>query len=144
LKQFGPHVLDPIFYLFPVAAIVSGGHHSLLEVALALSLNDVVDYHIGFYATLIPKRKGAKHAGIAEIEKTLVAAEKHADNRRLLVFYPDGKSKVAPAGAYLFLPSEKQFFDFADGLERLKEFKKFPEWPAKKELFKYLTEKKMF
>jgi len=51
----GPH-LSSIYYVFPIGAVVAGAHHSVLEVALALTLarDTTIDYKIGFYRTLLP------------------------------------------------------------------------------------------
>lgn len=47
LNKFCKAVKDPILYLLPVGAIAGGGHHSLLEVALPLTMNGLIDYSIG-------------------------------------------------------------------------------------------------
>jgi len=40
--------------LLPVASMVSQAHHTLLECALTLTLNKFINYHAGYYETLIP------------------------------------------------------------------------------------------
>jgi len=46
--------LGTSYHLLPLATMPSGAHHSILEVALTLSLNDIMSYRIGFYHTLLP------------------------------------------------------------------------------------------
>lgn len=55
LDTWGGQHLSTIYYAFPLGAVVAGAHHSVLEVALALSLNKTVNYKIGFYRTLLPR-----------------------------------------------------------------------------------------
>jgi len=43
----------PLIILLPLAQMVREYHHALLETAAALSLNDMTDYKIGFYSSLI-------------------------------------------------------------------------------------------
>ena len=136
--------LDPVFYVLPLATIVAGAHHSLVEVALPLSLNGIIDYSIGAYGTLLPK--GAK-VGAGAIQKVLQEAEKDPRNRRMLLFYNTAKKPIEEAGCYLYEPSEKQFFDFANGKKALPFFQKFKTaaegWPSKAEVFKMVQENKL-
>lgn len=59
-QRFGKIGMDPLFFLLPLAAIVGGGHHTMLEVALPLSLNNIISYKIGLYSTLFPDRMGIR------------------------------------------------------------------------------------
>ena len=43
----------PLIILLPLAQMVREYHHALLETAAALSLNDMIDYKIGFYSSLL-------------------------------------------------------------------------------------------
>jgi hypothetical protein len=91
-KFKGAAALDPIFLMLPLATIVAGAHHSLQEVAFALSLapSPVINYSIGFYGTLMPQRNGlADHKGIKEIKAALDAADKHANHHNMLITYKD-------------------------------------------------------
>jgi len=51
--------LSRTYYMLPVGSIAGFHHHSILEVALALSLikHSTVDYRVGFYGTLLPQDK---------------------------------------------------------------------------------------
>lgn len=82
---------DPNLYLLPLAAIVAGYHHTVLEVALALGINhpdtvplDAIKYAPGFYSTLqsATMRKAAEGGAVAAI---LERHEKHADNAILVI-----------------------------------------------------------
>ena len=114
--------MDPIFHLLPVATIVAGAHHSLLEVALSLSLNGIIDYRIGFYSTLFP-RGGTQGAG--DILGALRTAENHMKNRHMLIYYARGHNPGVPgvpAGCFLFEGRDHLAFrDFAraTAMERL-------------------------
>ena len=46
--------LHPGYYLLPLATLVHNNHHTILEAALALGLDEKLDYRIGFYTSLIP------------------------------------------------------------------------------------------
>lgn len=56
--KFINHVADlsTTYYLLPVGSIAGFHHHSILEVALALSLisNTGIAYRVGFYRSLLP------------------------------------------------------------------------------------------
>lgn len=49
----------PIIQLFPMATMGSQGHHTVMECALTLTQNGIIDYRVGFYSTLMPP--GAQH-----------------------------------------------------------------------------------
>ncbi len=44
----------PVIQLFPMATMGSQGHHTVLECALTLTQNEIIDYRVGFYSTLMP------------------------------------------------------------------------------------------
>jgi hypothetical protein len=46
--------LLPYLHLVPVIQMGSQMHHSLCEMGTALSLNDFIEYHVGYYTTLLP------------------------------------------------------------------------------------------
>lgn len=89
LDKFSRMHLDPVYYLLPVAAIVAGGHHSLLEVALPLTLNHVIDYTVGLYTTLLPKQVEGGNAptGALAIKGVLKNFEEKPENHLMLVYY---------------------------------------------------------
>lgn len=116
--------IDPLYQVLPMATIVAGAHHSLIEVALPLSQGKVIDYEIGLYSTLLPTK--AKHSATGAIKKVLEMAQNEKLNHYLLVWYSkDGK---AIEGCYEFSPSEKKSFEnfrkFAKGTNALNVFSK--------------------
>jgi hypothetical protein len=91
---------DPIYHLLALATLVAGGHHSLLESALSLSLNrhiTGVDYRIGLYTTLLPV--DTTHPAQSVILQKLRTAEEDPRNHLMLVYY-DHPGDVG--GAYVF------------------------------------------
>jgi hypothetical protein len=44
----------PYIHLIPVIQMGAQMHHSVCEMGTALSLNDFIDYHVGYYTTLLP------------------------------------------------------------------------------------------
>jgi|GEM_PF-2337984 len=142
IKHDFMNALDPIFHLLPLATIVAGAHHSLLEVALALSLNNKVDYQIGFYETLMPNRPGfPNHSGITNIKEALAAAEKHHYNHLMLVYYESPRNA---AGCYKFDSFEQKYRNFARATDALTFFRAAPAWPSQRELFKICANKSLF
>ncbi len=97
--------------------MVSQYHHTVLESALTLTLNDYIDYHVGFYSTLFPKVTTAPQ-GIAEpdrvdleaatrkLKEAMAAAEASPKNQHMLVFQEAG-------GAFRALVFDKEA-DIAD------------------------------
>ncbi len=47
--------IRPLISLLPIASMVSRGHHTTLECALTLTLNDYISYGAGYYKTLYPE-----------------------------------------------------------------------------------------
>lgn len=89
---------DKMFFMLPLATIVAGAHHSMLEVALPLSQNKLMSYSVGEYTSLmIP----SKDPAAKEIEKALKAAEDHKYNHLMCVAY-DGPKNPKVVGAYIF------------------------------------------
>ena len=126
--------LDPVYFLLPAATIVAGGHHSLLEVALALSLwkNTTIDYHIGFYTSLLPAKATINRG---EILKSLEAAERHKLNHHMLIFYKEA-NKID--GCFLFQYGEAEAFNrlFTKVTDVEVRFRKVPAWPKEGDIKK--------
>ncbi len=119
--------LDPVYQLLPLATIVAGAHHSMLEVALSLSLNGIIDYRIGAYGTLFPRASKVAEAGA--VRGSLTVAENHPHNRQMLVYY---SQPWAPAGCFLFEGQEREaFWRFAKATSMLRSCRTLPPWPAK-------------
>jgi hypothetical protein len=85
ISKFAFAVSDPALYLLPFGTIVSGGHHSLLEVALPLAINECIDYSVGCYSTLIPEITNTPAARI--IRNFLQAYDNRLENRLILAYY---------------------------------------------------------
>lgn len=96
--KFSRGGVDSLMYLLPMAAIVGNGHHTTIEVALPLSLNNKMDYVVGLYSTLMPKptlkptRSPAMLEAASAIEDILEIYEKSPFNRLMVLSYTkDGK-----------------------------------------------------
>lgn len=99
-KRFGGLWMNPIFYLLPTATIVSGGHHSLLEVGLPLMLNNICKYKVGLYSTLFPNNAVTAGAppGVMALKNKLLLAEAQPTNHLMLIHYSGNR----PTGCYLY------------------------------------------
>lgn len=76
---------NPNLLLFPIAAIVSGYHHTILECALPLCINGYIEYSPGFYTSLQNSNmKQAAHG--AEIQEILKKYTEN-NNNHILFFY---------------------------------------------------------
>lgn len=140
LEVVGYDLFTAAYYLLPMATIVYNNHHSLIEVALALTLNDVIDYEVGFYQTLLPKRCKVppELQGIGEILRT---ADGAGTNRHVVCFYKD-RDRGGLAGGYLFNREEaeaimlaSQCFNAGDLLKKAPGFKRYPTQKALQEHF---------
>lgn len=103
LKRFGGLGLHPIYYTLPLATIVAGGHHSMLEVAVPLMLNRINDYRVGLYSTLFPVLRSSSSGappGVNAIRNKLNIAENHKFNKLMLIYY--NSVGQHPAGCYLY------------------------------------------
>jgi len=76
---------DPIFYAFPVASLVRPRHHSLVEVGLTLSSVNIINYHIGFYSTLLSEN--STHPSAGKIGNVFKKWENHQWNNNILVYF---------------------------------------------------------
>jgi hypothetical protein len=147
--QFGGLGLDPMFFLLPTATIVAPGHHSLLEVALPLSLNSldkhktepkINNYKVGLYRTLLPTSSQAKDRprGVGEIESILGIAEDHPTNKLMLIYYEG----TTPAGCLLFdQRTEKEIWSRIKTGEKLMQiFRPLPAWPKEEQVRRLMGE----
>jgi hypothetical protein len=85
--QQQPAVLN----LLPIAAMVSQYHHTVLECALTLTMNGVINYQIGFYKTLYPAVSvNLENDELKEVKQNvynvLASAEDDKRNRHMLVY----------------------------------------------------------
>lgn len=128
---------DPIYQLLALATLVAGGHHSVLESGLSLSLNQGVtgvDYRVGLYTTLMPA--GSRHEARGAVEHVLAYYEGNARNRLMLLSYN------APAHfdeCFLFSKQGRDRAEFADlaraDLTLLRRFRQLGNpWPTRLQL----------
>lgn len=100
LEIFGAEVgLTAGYYLLPLGTIVHNMHHTLIEVAGALTLTKAIDYHIGFYSSLAPVATRGLANELSALTGILNDAEMKMSNQNLhfLNYYWNDKL----AGAYL-------------------------------------------
>ncbi|MEJ8826798.1 hypothetical protein WKW80_33150 [Variovorax humicola] len=93
LERWGSDLLHSAYYLLPLATLVYNAHHTVLEVALTLSLNGINDYHVGFYTTLLPNGAPAE---LGDVVPALREAEERVEH--FVIFYEN----MQPAGCLLF------------------------------------------
>lgn len=70
--------------LLPIVTMVAQGHHSLLECAYPLSRHGYMDYHIGYYDTLVPQ--AASDTIKADLSKAVASYERDQRNKHVLVW----------------------------------------------------------
>ncbi len=140
LETLGADLLTATYYMLPLATIVHNNHHALIEVALALSINGVIDYHIGFYSSLLPKSVKTIPPELVGIRGTLGSAEGSNLNRHFAVFYDTNTGAPQIAGCYLFTEHEvkgelKQYFKATKLLEKAPNLDNYPTQNSLKALF---------
>jgi hypothetical protein len=138
--------MKEVLYLLPLVSMTYQAHHSLLECAFTLSLNDYIDYSVGVYSSLRPQywkdqeyevetgkakmvKKGiAKWAepktpqfkrAVKDLEKILKEHETIEQNHPLLCYFDDPKAK--PTGVFLFNKKseiERKVFDKCANIKR--------------------------
>lgn len=136
--QWGWDLLASGYYLMPVGVFHYNLHHTILEAALALSLNKMIDYRIGFYTTL---GKGLVFPEeLRAIETHLANAERDFRNRHFLAWY----EKRQPVGCILFGEEEKKCLKerwaLARGSQLLLRAPRLPEYPARKTVRQLIDE----
>lgn len=148
IDKFKRFHLNPVFYLLPAATLVSGGHHTLLEVAYPLALNELVDYRIGRYSTLkpLPLKEVAlpydqiRLAGAKTIENKLEMFDADPDNHLMLIWY---RAPETPGGAVL-MSTNQEFQDwrqiFRASKTLLATFSGLRPWPRYDDIKRILAE----
>jgi hypothetical protein len=130
LERWGHDILHSAYYLLPLATLVYNCHHTVLEVALALSLNGINDYHIGFYTTLLPD-------GAPDELRDVIAAlsDAEAQARHFVVFHDN----ATPVGCIEFDRSwEKKLLKssgFGRGVDMLANAQQLSSFPSQAEVF---------
>jgi hypothetical protein len=126
VEVLGRDILSATYYMLPLATIVCNNHHALLEVALALSLNGVIDYNIGFYTSLLPKAVKTIPPELTGIDGILQTAENRFKNQRLVTFY---NAHNELAGGFLLTDDEARKGHF-NAMELLKYAPNLPRYPT--------------
>jgi hypothetical protein len=123
---------DPIYQLLPLATLVAGGHHSLVESALSLTINrhlTGVNYKIGLYTSLLPDN--TNHPTRGEIWNKLHLAETNLRNRLMLIYY---KRPTRIGGCFLFAKKGVERYQFEQlataNLHLLHTFMQCHTWPT--------------
>jgi hypothetical protein len=103
LNKFAKAIQDPILYLLPIGSIAGGGHHSLLEVAIPLTMNNLMNYSVGLYSTLIPsgdppERTPLRQKGADDLKKVCGLWEARPENHLLLCYFEQGQLAGALVG----------------------------------------------
>ena len=132
---------DPVMKMLPLAVIVGEYHHSLLEVAAAMSLKRVINYQIGFYRTLLPPLPQGIPAQKqrVDIEQLLVRCETDSRNVHILLHY---KSDKQIAGG--FIAEDKGELDAFRKLGTVDihlwpQFNKLPAYPPEDDIIQLLN-----
>lgn len=132
---------DPLPMMLPLATIVSEYHHSLLEVAAAMSLRKVISYQIGFYESLCPELPAniLPHPQRATVKGILSEFDSHPENHHVLIYY-DRPKKIG--GCFIAEPTDYAAFkDLATCDIRLwPKFNLFNPYPSEKNIMSLLGE----
>jgi hypothetical protein len=131
---------DPLVMMLPLAAIIGEYHHSLLEVAGAMSLKKVISYSIGFYSTLLPKLPNgvSPMSQRKTIEGLLKGFEEDIRNVHILLHYNGPKI----AGCFIAQGDEVAAFKRLATIDiRLwPKFNGFPSYPGEQHIMQLLGE----
>jgi len=73
-----------LLMLLPIATMVPAGHHSLIECAYPLSRWNHIDYHVGYYDTLVPTKCAGGDKSV--LASALSAFNAEADKIHVLVY----------------------------------------------------------
>jgi len=78
-----PNILAA-FQLLPMVTMVPQGHHAMVECAYPLSRHGYIDYHIGYYKTLVPLK--ATDRIKQDLEKVIAQYDSDMRNKHILVW----------------------------------------------------------
>ncbi|QTA81214.1 Uncharacterized protein dnl_35450 [Desulfonema limicola] len=80
--------LVELLNIIPLASMPTGYHHTILEIALTLSMNNIIDYRIGYYTTLLPQNllPRRNNPSIKAIWEILARYENSPQNTHMLVY----------------------------------------------------------
>ncbi len=128
------HNLGPMLQLLAPATMVALGHHTVLESALTLTLNGIINYSIGYYSTMMPS-DAPRNELWARLDSLFLWAENHPWNHRMLCFYDLGlKAYVYGEGGGPQTPWQElnAFKELAKtSLDFLGEFRTYPAQPTR-------------
>jgi hypothetical protein len=130
LEVWGSELLTAAYYMLPLATIVHNNHHSLIEVALAMTLDGTINYDVGFYTTLRPKGCTLPPE-LSKIGEILATAEVSSLNQHFLLYYENGATQ--PSGCIRFTPDEVNWlkaFGFWRGRRLLRRAPSLPSFPT--------------
>ncbi len=88
VKRFCPiagYQYDDLYQLVALASLVRARHHGLVEVALTLSANKIIEYHVGYYDTLRPLH--STHPNRSKVDAVFNKWNDHNWNNRILVYF---------------------------------------------------------
>lgn len=138
LRRFATVITDDIFFLLPLGTIGAGGHHSLIEIAIPLTLNNYMDYSVGCYGTLFPKNYKMNTAtqGGAQALKGIMQAYDQRGMANLILCYYNNRQL---AGCYVAEQSEwgKWLYAFKANQSLLERFKTVTPYPSKEVIQKF-------
>jgi hypothetical protein len=101
--------MKEVLYLLPLVTMTYQAHHSLLECAFTLSLNDYIDYSVGVYGSLRPQYwKDQEY----EVETGKV---KKLQKGKVVLGLPEKEKKIAKWAE----PKTKEFRDAVKKLEEI-------------------------
>jgi hypothetical protein len=124
--------IRPLIGLLPMATMTSRAHHTTLECGMTLTINDYINYAIGYYTTLFPEawinmsakkktdmtnlidggnivKNSRFKTRLKEVWKILQKHENHEDNRRLVLYYLGPR---VPASGLLLMDTEAEIARF--------------------------------
>lgn len=89
LRWFGPGgQVNPLAQLIAIATMVPQGHHTIVECAWPLTRFNYMNYHIGFYDTLLPEDADSDYGSL---RTALSALENDPGNRHVLGYLRGGQ-----------------------------------------------------
>ncbi len=103
LEVFGAQQgLHAAYYMLPLGTIVHNMHHSILEVALPITLNREMKYHIGFPDTLVPTHANGYPPELQSIANVLTNANSRMLSLHHMCYFVGG----VKTGCFMFESNE--------------------------------------
>lgn len=140
----------PYMVLTPLVQMVSQFHHALLETCAALSLNDLISYHVGYYKTILPPEADGvgNHELYNDVKRLLDEADGTVTHLYAICDEELEKAKETDYVAWAVDPRIKEERDahFEKALlnpTTAKDFEKIPEVFGRPEINKLATRKRV-